>query len=127
MISREGLLPVLYPQFKIPAATAENTAIGKEFHLLYTETLSEAGKQTVQHIRANQPDIIPKPAVMDSRSVGSDYMAFAARGIPILWFFTGLHPDYHTPDDETKRIDWDKLTEVTKAIYFVSDYIANSK
>lgn len=123
MISREGLMPVLYPQFKIPEATKENTATGKEFHLLYTEALTKAGQQTLQQIRKHRLDIIPKPALMDHRSVGSDYMAFATRDIPVLWFFTGLHPDYHTPNDEIKHIDLDKLTEITQAIYLILNYI----
>jgi hypothetical protein len=50
-------------------------------------------------------------------SVASDYLTFSLRKVPVLWFFTGLHPDYHTPDDEVDRIDFDKLVEITKAVY----------
>ena len=127
MISREGLLPVLYPEFKIPEATSENTATGREFHLLYTEELTTTGEQTLRHIREHTLDIVPKLAVMDARSRGSDYLAFSTRGVPILWFFTGLHPDYHTPDDEVERIDLAKLTEITKVVYLQSHYIANQR
>jgi hypothetical protein len=42
MISREGLMPILYPEFVIPEATEENTATGNQFHLLYTEELTQA-------------------------------------------------------------------------------------
>jgi hypothetical protein len=34
----------------------------------------------------------------------SDHMLFTQRGIPTLFFFTGIHPDYHKTTD-----DWDKL------------------
>ncbi|MEM7007669.1 MAG: M20/M25/M40 family metallo-hydrolase [Thermodesulfobacteriota bacterium] len=34
----------------------------------------------------------------------SDQSVFFAKGIPVLHFFTGLHDDYHTPED-----DWDKI------------------
>jgi hypothetical protein len=44
----------------------------------------------------------------------------------VLWFFTGLHPDYHTPDDEVDRIDFDKLVEITKAVYLSLQSIANA-
>ncbi|MDR2469610.1 MAG: M20/M25/M40 family metallo-hydrolase [Tannerella sp.] len=127
MISREGLLPILYPEFKIPEATKENTAVSKEFHLLYTEELTTVGEQTLRHIREHNLDIVPKLAVMSPQSRGSDYLAFSTRGIPILWFFTGLHPDYHTPDDEVERIDLNKLTDITKAVYLQSNYIVNKK
>lgn len=127
MTGREGQLPVLYPQFKIPTATAENTATGKEFHLPYTKELTAAVARTTLHIREQRLDIVAKPAVIDPRSRGSDYMAFSTRGVPVIWFFTGLHPDYHSPDDEAERIDYDKLTEITKAVYLISDYLANSE
>ena len=44
----------------------------------------------------------------------SDNWPFLSRGIPALFLTTGLHPDYHTPDDDTARIDFAKLTRVTK-------------
>jgi hypothetical protein len=127
MISRDGLMPILYPEFIIPEATAENTATGNQFHLLYTEPLTKAGERLQQDIRDHQLDIEPKPAVIVSQSRGSDYLAFSLRGIPILWFFTGLHPDYHTPGDETSRIDWEKLIRITKATYLSIQLLANEK
>ena len=44
----------------------------------------------------------------------SDNWPFLSRGIPALFLTTGLHRDYHTPDDDTARIDFAKLTRVTK-------------
>lgn len=44
----------------------------------------------------------------------SDNWPFLSRGIPALFLTTGLHRDYHTPDDDTVRIDFAKLTRVTK-------------
>ena len=44
----------------------------------------------------------------------SDQWAFLARGIPALFLTTGLHPDYHTPADDTDRIDFGKLTRVAR-------------
>jgi Zn-dependent M28 family amino/carboxypeptidase len=127
MISREGLMPILYPQFEIPEATAENTATGNQFHLLYTEELAQVGERLRQDIRKNNLNIVPKPAVIACQSRGSDYLAFSLRGVPVLWFFTGLHPDYHTPDDEIDGVDWDKLTEITKAAYLVLKRLANEE
>jgi aminopeptidase YwaD len=34
----------------------------------------------------------------------SDHMSFAVRGVPVLFFFSGLHADYHKPSDT-----WDKI------------------
>ena len=44
----------------------------------------------------------------------SDHWAFLSRGIPALFLTTGLHPDYHTPDDDAARIDFGKLTRVAR-------------
>jgi hypothetical protein len=55
----------------------------------------------------------------------SDNWPFLAHGIPALFLTTGLHPDYHTPDDDTARIDFGKLTRVTRlaarAAWIVAD------
>jgi hypothetical protein len=117
MISREGLLPTLYPQFAIPASTAENTAVGRQFHLAYTADYSPAAEALLHGIAERGLRIEPKPAVIEHGSRGSDYLAFSLRNVPVLWFFTGLHPDYHTPGDEVSGVDLDKLVEITKAVY----------
>lgn len=55
----------------------------------------------------------------------SDNWPFLVHGIPALFLTTGLHPDYHTPDDDTARIDFGKLTRVarlaTRAAWIVAD------
>jgi hypothetical protein len=55
----------------------------------------------------------------------SDNWPFLSRGIPALFLTTGLHRDYHTPEDDTARIDFAKLTRVTKlaarAAWMVAD------
>jgi hypothetical protein len=44
----------------------------------------------------------------------SDNWPFLARAIPAVFLTTGLHPDYHTPDDDTDRIDFAKLERITE-------------
>jgi Zn-dependent M28 family amino/carboxypeptidase len=44
----------------------------------------------------------------------SDNWPFLAHGIPAVFLTTGLHPDYHTPDDDTERIDFPKLERITE-------------
>jgi Zn-dependent M28 family amino/carboxypeptidase len=126
MVGREGLMPVLYPEFSIPEATPENTATGSQLHLLYTEDLAAAAAHLQAAIRDGGLQIAPRPAVIARRSRGSDYFAFTLRGVPVLWFFTGLHPDYHTPGDEADRLNLDKVTEIAKATYLAALYLANT-
>ncbi len=56
----------------------------------------------------------------------SDYAPFIKKNIPVMWFMTGLHPDYHQPSDETDKIAWGLLTEITKAGYLLTWQMANN-
>lgn len=44
----------------------------------------------------------------------SDNWPFLRHGVPAVFLTTGLHPDYHTPDDDTARIDFAKLERITE-------------
>jgi hypothetical protein len=44
----------------------------------------------------------------------SDHWPFLQKGVPSLFFTTGLHPDYHTPDDDVDRIEFAKLEQVAR-------------
>lgn len=46
----------------------------------------------------------------------SDHASYARFGIPVVFFSTGLHADYHQPSDEPHRIDYLKLTAVTEYV-----------
>ncbi|MEW4488314.1 M28 family peptidase [Thalassoglobus sp. JC818] len=55
----------------------------------------------------------------------SDYGPFRYRKIPFLFFSTGEHPDYHTPEDTLEKLDIDKIALVSTAMLRVADQIAN--
>ena len=42
----------------------------------------------------------------------SDHFNYAQKGIPILFFTTGLHEDYHKVSDEIGKIDFDKMSRI---------------
>ncbi|MBL8059823.1 MAG: M28 family peptidase [Chthonomonas sp.] len=47
----------------------------------------------------------------------SDHYNYALKGIPIAFYFDGVHEDYHQVGDEVHKIDFDKMEVVTKTIY----------
>ncbi|MCS7209261.1 MAG: M20/M25/M40 family metallo-hydrolase, partial [Fimbriimonadales bacterium] len=47
-----------------------------------------------------------------SASGGSDHMAFMRRDIPVLFFFTGMHPDYHRPSDTWDKINYEGQAQI---------------
>jgi Zn-dependent M28 family amino/carboxypeptidase len=42
----------------------------------------------------------------------SDHHAFQDAGVPVAFLFTGLHPDYHRPEDDPERIQYSGLAAV---------------
>lgn len=49
-----------------------------------------------------------------SSSGGSDHAPFGNAGIPYAFFHTGGHDHYHTPTDDTERIDFKGLTQIAR-------------
>ena len=55
----------------------------------------------------------------------SDHTSFYTRGVPVLFFFTGPHGDYHRPSDTVDKVNGEGLAEVTRFVYRVIDHLAN--
>ena len=47
----------------------------------------------------------------------SDHAHFNRKGIPVLFFHTGSHPQYHQPTDDEHLINYDGLVQLTKYIF----------
>ena len=55
----------------------------------------------------------------------SDHINYARKGIPIIFFFDGVHEDYHRKSDTADKIDYQKMEKVTRTIYMTMWEIAN--
>jgi len=47
----------------------------------------------------------------------SDHYNYARKGIPIIFFFDGVHEDYHQPGDSPDKIDYQKMEKITRTVY----------
>jgi Zn-dependent M28 family amino/carboxypeptidase len=56
----------------------------------------------------------------------SDQWPFIQHGVPGVWVFTGLHLDYHTPQDRPERINYVKMEKVARLVYQTSWDLANA-
>ena len=56
----------------------------------------------------------------------SDHYHYAKRGIPVAFFFTGLHADYHGVDDEIERIAFPKFRRIVQTIYAAGRALADA-
>ncbi len=57
----------------------------------------------------------------------SDHYNFVMNDIPILFFTTGLHTDYHKPTDRIEKIDFNKMERVTRTMFEIGYRVANQK
>jgi Zn-dependent M28 family amino/carboxypeptidase len=56
----------------------------------------------------------------------SDQWSFLKKGIPAIFFFAGLHPDYHTPQDTPEKINYPKLEKVARLVYLTAFQVADA-
>jgi Zn-dependent M28 family amino/carboxypeptidase len=56
----------------------------------------------------------------------SDHYNFAKKGVPAVFFFSGIHEDYHKPSDTPDKIDYPLMTKRTKLIFHTAWELANS-
>ena len=55
----------------------------------------------------------------------SDHFNFANKGVPVVFFTNGVHPDYHQPGDTVDKIDFNLLKKRTQLIFLTAWEIAN--
>jgi Zn-dependent M28 family amino/carboxypeptidase len=55
----------------------------------------------------------------------SDHYNFAKKGVPSVFFFSGIHEDYHQPTDTADKIDYPLLTKRTKIIFYSAWNLVN--
>ena len=57
----------------------------------------------------------------------SDHFNYARKGIPVAFFTTGMHDDYHAPSDAPSRIDYEKMARVARLMRDVGVAVGNSE
>lgn len=102
----------------------------------WRDTIVVIGKQhsdlgaTLERVTANHPEL-DMTAIDDlwpneNFYRRSDHFNFARKGVPILFFFNGVHEDYHGLDDEADRIDGEKAARVARLVFYLAAELANT-
>ena len=88
-------------------------------HVVYFYTASHPafGQWLKDDIARYRLKLEPDYRAWNQPTGGSDNASFALRDIPIIWYHTDGHPDYHQPTDHADRLNWEKVVEITKAAY----------
>lgn len=55
----------------------------------------------------------------------SDHYNFAKNGIPVIFYFSGVHEDYHKETDTWEKIEYPKTIKIVKLVYYTAWEIAN--
>ncbi len=55
----------------------------------------------------------------------SDHWNFAKNNIPVIFYFNGVHADYHKPSDTIDKIDFDALQKRTHLVFYTAWELAN--
>lgn len=71
-----------------------------------------------------------KPAgfhvTLDENGIGpSDHTSFYLKDIPVLFFFTGTHNDYHKPSDDEDKINYYGVKNITDYVFRISNELSN--
>lgn len=104
-----------------------NEAVPEQVDYFYTEANKAFGDWLKNDIKTYNLNLKPIYHAWDKPVGGSDNGSFAKRDIPIIWYHTNGHPDYHMPSDHVEKINWDKIVDITKASFLNMWNLANEK
>ena len=98
-------------------------------HVTYFYTASHPlfGDWLKKDMKARGFSFIPDYRAWEKPTGGSDNAWFAKNGIPIVWYHTEGHPDYHRPSDTADKIDYDKMIDITRAAFLCAWRLANER
>lgn len=103
--------------------------VDKPKHLTYFYTASYPafGDWLKEDMSVRAFSFIPDYRAWEKPTDGSDNAYFAKNGIPIVWYHTEGHPDYHRPSDTADKIDYEKMIDITRAAFLCVWRLANEK
>jgi hypothetical protein len=102
----------------------------------WTDSVIVAGQEmsslgeTLRRVSAAHPELRMTPLAdrwpEERIFYRSDHYNFAVRGVPVLFFTSGTHADYHRPTDAADRIDTDKASRLARLVFHVGAAVANA-
>ena len=96
-------------------------AIGKEHSSLGPLADSIAARHPELRIR-----VLADTLRRENLFFRSDHYNFARNGVPILFFTTGLHPDYHRATDSAEKIDADQEARIVRLAFYLGLAVADA-
>lgn len=102
----------------------------------WADTMAAIGREhsdlgaTLDSVAARHPELHMTPVgdrwPQERLYFRSDHFNFARKGIPVLFFTSGLHPDYHQVSDSPDKIDAEKEARFAQLLYYLGLEVANA-
>ncbi len=94
-----------------------------------TKGLSIGGVGTEQNI-AKELELLAKDESLNIKYSNegygpSDHASFYSKDISVLFFFSGIHDDYHTPRDVASKINYEGQKNISDFVYKIAKFLAN--
>ena len=124
MIGRSRLPDDTRPENRGLTGPDEIYVIGSKMMSTELGQLSESVNNSYLNLKYNYH--YDEPNDPEQLFYRSDHYNYALQGIPIAFFFDGIHVDYHKPSDSVDKIDFQKMEKVARTVFVMATEIANS-
>ncbi len=108
---------LLYLNFDMIGRDASSGIPQNKVSMIYTEAFKTVADLSKKQVREYKLDLDVNYSAVEKPVSGSDNSGFAKKNIPLYWFHTGGHPDYHQATDHTELINGKKMEEIIKLSY----------
>jgi aminopeptidase YwaD len=77
-------------------------------------------------VNAKSDTSIVKLKLSDEGYGPSDHSSFYFKNIPVLFYFTGAHMDYHTPSDTWEKLNYPGMVKISEDVFSIGKELANA-
>jgi len=97
--------------------------VGSDRHSTELHKINEAANK--KEVGLNLDYKYNAPDNPDQIYFRSDHIIYARLGIPVIFYYSGPHPDLHQPGDTPDKCDYEKAEKVTRLVYCTAREVAN--
>jgi Zn-dependent M28 family amino/carboxypeptidase len=124
MIGRSRAAGDTKPANKGLSGPDEIYVIGSKMMSADLAAASESVNRSYLNLKFNYD--FDKPDDPEQLFYRSDHYNYAVHGIPIVFYFDGIHEDYHKVTDTADKIDYEKMQKVARTVFVLATEVANA-
>lgn len=106
-----------YLNFDMISKDSDTDSLKNQARMVYTSSYSDLEEKTKKNIEAYNLNLDLTFRPSEKPRGGSDHSSFSAKNIPVMYFMAGFPITYHTPEDGTEDVNYDKMVDIIKLSY----------